>query len=335
MLSGAFWGQLGRVHTMWILLTHMVEACKEGLLTQTLSKAAAALASWQLGQSILLFIKDHKSIIKADWGPAWQMPWYELSLSQTSRSLLQQDLSTTLKGLISCKNSLLSSVLSTTGSVQTRLSLRALGSPCGSSWVCWCSTHSVSSWGLAVGTKTVQDNSWIDCSVFLAGLLSTCLLLVLSSHPTSPVPCSPKAMGSGDGPAPGRAVPAQPGGLGEPGWKTPKQQRFIPFSCSTSHSHSFQKGWEVKGTFPSFSSITTDCSFTCCLHRLPGKSPAELYHHSHLKRVGQNYIGFTTAAASTIWAVGWVRPAQKWHLLNKPTVSAGYSTATCPAFPPE
>lgn len=66
MLSGAFWGQLGREHTMCTLLTHMVGACKEGLLTQTVSKAAAALASWQLGQSIVLFIKDHKSIIKAD-----------------------------------------------------------------------------------------------------------------------------------------------------------------------------------------------------------------------------------------------------------------------------
>lgn len=45
MLSGAFGGQLGREHTMCMLLTHMVEAFKEGLLTQTLSKAAAARAS--------------------------------------------------------------------------------------------------------------------------------------------------------------------------------------------------------------------------------------------------------------------------------------------------
>lgn len=44
MLSRAFWGLLGREHAVCTLLTHMAEACKEGLLTQTLSNAAAALA---------------------------------------------------------------------------------------------------------------------------------------------------------------------------------------------------------------------------------------------------------------------------------------------------
>lgn len=67
-------------------------------------KRGSCPGSWQLGQSILLFIKDHKSIIKTDWGPARQLPCYQqilkMSLSQTSRSLLQQDLSLTLEGLI-------------------------------------------------------------------------------------------------------------------------------------------------------------------------------------------------------------------------------------------
>lgn len=116
----------------------MVEACKEGLLTQTLSNVAAALASWQLGQSILLFIKDHRSIIKVDWGPAWQMPCYQqllkLSLPQTSRSLLQQNLSRTLEGLITLRevdlfaqSTYKHAVLSTTSNIYSRLSLRALG----------------------------------------------------------------------------------------------------------------------------------------------------------------------------------------------------------------
>lgn len=73
----------------------------------------------------------------------------------------------------------------------------------------------------------------------------------------------------------------------------------------------------------------------CSLHRLPGKSPAELYCNSHLKRICQNYARFTTAAASTIRALGWARPAQKWHLLNKPTASEGQSTATHPTFLPD
>lgn len=48
---------------MCTLLTHMVEACKEGLLTQTPSVQHAALASWHNWYSDLL---DYKSIIKAD-----------------------------------------------------------------------------------------------------------------------------------------------------------------------------------------------------------------------------------------------------------------------------
>lgn len=44
MLSRAFWGLLGREHAVCTLLTHMAEACKEGLLTQTLSNTAAAPA---------------------------------------------------------------------------------------------------------------------------------------------------------------------------------------------------------------------------------------------------------------------------------------------------
>lgn len=70
-------------------------------------KRGSCPGSRQLGQSILLFIKDYKPIIKADWGPAQQLPRYQqilkLSLSQTSRSLFQQDLSITLEGLIPCE----------------------------------------------------------------------------------------------------------------------------------------------------------------------------------------------------------------------------------------
>lgn len=44
MLSRAFWGLLGREHAVCTLLTHMAEACKKGLLTQTLSNVAAAPA---------------------------------------------------------------------------------------------------------------------------------------------------------------------------------------------------------------------------------------------------------------------------------------------------
>lgn len=43
-------------------------------------------------------------------------------------------------------------------------------------------------------------------------------------------------------------MPAQPGGLGEPGWQTPKQQGLIPSSCSTYHSHSFPEGLGSKGS---------------------------------------------------------------------------------------
>lgn len=182
----------------------------------------------------------------------------------------------------------------------------------------------------------MQANSWTDCSALLPGFLSFLLLALSSPHSRALQPPGPQGNGiRRGGPAPGRAVPAGPGGLGGPGWQSPEQQGLIASSCSMYHSHAFPEGLQSKGAFPSFSSITTDCSWACCLHRLPAKSPAELYHHSHLKRVGQNYFGFTTATASTIWAVGWVRPALKWHLLNKPTASAGCSTATCPAFPPE
>lgn len=237
MLPGAFWGQLGREHTMWTLLTHMVEACREGLLTQTLSRQQLPWPpdSWDNQYPYLLKTTSPLSKLTEDQHdkcPGMSCPYLKHQGLCSSRTWAQHS-----KGWYPARA--LSSVLFF--QLQKCLVKAFTQSPGQPLWE-FMGVLVLNSfrfiWGLAAGTRTVQSNSWTDCSALLAALLSTCLLLVLSSHHTSPVPCSPrapKARGSGEWDLP----QAEPGGLGEPGWQTPKQQRLIP---SISHTHSFPEG---------------------------------------------------------------------------------------------
>lgn len=140
-------------------------------------------------------------------------------------------------------------VLLTTLSLYSRLSTQSPGQPFGSSGVCSCSTHPVSSQGPVCKAKTPCRHlqSRIipeDCSAHVAGLLSTCLLqiLFLTSHkPSAPQPPSSSGgIDEGSGSCPTHrlciVVPAWPGGLGEPGWQSPRQWAS---SCSTYQSHFF------------------------------------------------------------------------------------------------
>lgn len=231
-------------------------------------------------------------------------------------------------------------VLLTTLNIYSRFSLRALGSPFGSPGVCWCSTHPVSPWGLVVRAKTpyrhlqsriipgqIAQPIWLACFPPASCKSS-------SSHHTNPVLCSSMA--------PEEAVMQRehvlPHTLPMPSCASMARMagraRLVEPKAVGVHSLQLlhislpflsRKAGKQREPFPAITPSwqTAKPGITWSLHRLPRKSPAELYHNSHLKRVCQNYVRFTTAAASMIGAVGWARPAQKWHLLNKPTASAG------------